>query len=646
MIIAIVGAVAALATLPPLELPPEEPCIESDVDAASATMADDEVVSGKGLTVGQISGALKAFLPTTQRCLTSLITPSGPLMVEITVGCSGRVIDVQPLAGHSWDAEIASCVAGVLHYADFPAHDMPDGLTFTMPVAFTGGAKPPAPQEDAGNLARGWLADAPSVTDSQDAAVADAMAASDTKFEAEQAEKAARLERIEAENVARLAAEAAAADAKRIADAVADAEAARQAAALAQLKPKPVPPPPPVAVVAPPPQPPVAVVAPPPPPPVAVVAPPPPPPIAAVAPPPPPPVVASAAPTAPSMQVVIPTTVTIRSTRAGRPTARGSVGGYTAPPVVPLDEGETWESLREACHRGTAEACWRAGSLASVAVDAAPLLALGCEAKHLGSCVAHSELVLRADADLSLSCGSNSVFDACLSAHHAPSCVGVARLVSDPQRGCFDARKGRTALEISCPDANGAPLACRLLGDALVAGRGFDKDRTRATVSYGWACDSGNGEACLIKGDLLSKGVGVRRDDRAAVAALDKACVLGQIQGCLGAAVVLDEGTNLPRDAKRAMDLYETACHANVASACVGLGHLAEEGVRDGVDFATARAAYQQGWATGHAESGHNLARLLWQGLGGKKDKPLAKSISVAACQAGDTTACAGPRAL
>lgn len=346
-----------------------------------------------------------------------------------------------------------------------------------------------------------------------------------------------------------------------------------------------------------------------------------------------------------AMTVVVPTTVTIRSTRGSR-IAGGGTGTYTPPPVVPLADGEAWTGVRDACRRGESDSCWRAGKLAPSPVEGAPLLLEGCGHGHLGACIAHAEMVLRADADLSLGCGATSVYAACEGARHAPACVGVARLATDPQRGCYDPRKGRLALEISCPGAGGAPLACRILGDALVAGRGFDKDRTRATLAYGWACDGGDGDACLAKGDLLAKGVGVKRDDRGAVAALDKACVLGRIEGCLGAARVLDQGTNIPRDAVRAQQLYRTACEASVAEACVGLGRLAEEGVGAGIDLPTARAAYQQGWATGHPESGRNLARMLWRGLGGKKDKGLAKSIAAAACQAGDTTSCAGPAAL
>jgi hypothetical protein len=64
-------------------------------------------------------------------------SPTQTLLLEITVACSGVVDGVEVLEQGDWPAEVASCVAETLSYAEFPAHDLPDGESFQYPLKFT-----------------------------------------------------------------------------------------------------------------------------------------------------------------------------------------------------------------------------------------------------------------------------------------------------------------------------------------------------------------------------------------------------------------------------------------------------------------------------------------------------------------------------
>jgi TPR repeat protein len=59
-----------------------------------------------------------------------------------------------------------------------------------------------------------------------------------------------------------------------------------------------------------------------------------------------------------------------------------------------------------------------------------------------------------------------------------------------------------------------------------------------------------------------------------------------------------------------------------------------------------AREAYESAVANGSLEAKRALARLLWIGEGGKKDKGRAKALCREACQGGDPIACRGPEFL
>ena len=83
----------------------------------------------------QIGDAVRGFQRQTLRCSDGR-SASGTLVLDITAGCDGVVSDVDVLSDDTGDSSFGECVADVMAYAPFPAHDMPDGVSFTLPLRY------------------------------------------------------------------------------------------------------------------------------------------------------------------------------------------------------------------------------------------------------------------------------------------------------------------------------------------------------------------------------------------------------------------------------------------------------------------------------------------------------------------------------
>ncbi len=57
-------------------------------------------------------------------------------MLDLVVGCDGRVSDAEVLSDQTGADGFADCVADVMEHAPFPAHDMPDGVSFSVPLRY------------------------------------------------------------------------------------------------------------------------------------------------------------------------------------------------------------------------------------------------------------------------------------------------------------------------------------------------------------------------------------------------------------------------------------------------------------------------------------------------------------------------------
>jgi hypothetical protein len=196
----------------------------------------------------------------------------------------------------------------------------------------------------------------------------------------------------------------------------------------------------------------------------------------------------------------------------------------------------------------------------------------------------------------------------------------------------------RRTLQRGCTDEASHPEACFLLAVYQEGGVGGDRDRTDAVRSFGRACVGGHAESCNRRATLLHAGVGVRRDDRKALRDFESACALGIPDACVSGGALLVRGTFVKKDPERASELFTIACDDGEQAGCASVGALHEDD-----DPARSRADYERGVALGSTESMRRLARLLWYGLGGSKDKGEAKVLCRDACVAGDAKACRGP---
>ena len=115
----------------PLSMPAPEPCIPFDPE-----LGDQDIVAAAGLDYGQLRAGLGTVLNETLRCDPDPGASEVSLRFELTVGCDGVVDDVRATSAGGASDAFTNCVAGVLQYADFPAHDMEGGMTFEYPVEF------------------------------------------------------------------------------------------------------------------------------------------------------------------------------------------------------------------------------------------------------------------------------------------------------------------------------------------------------------------------------------------------------------------------------------------------------------------------------------------------------------------------------
>lgn len=114
-----------------LSMPRPKACLSGPTDAGG----ERGMAASLGLSPAAARAAVDAVLPHTSHCVQGEV-PRGSLMVELTVGCDGRVRRARVADDAGWPDEVAACVTDVLRHAAFPAHDLPDGETFVQPVSF------------------------------------------------------------------------------------------------------------------------------------------------------------------------------------------------------------------------------------------------------------------------------------------------------------------------------------------------------------------------------------------------------------------------------------------------------------------------------------------------------------------------------
>lgn len=119
---------------PALSMPAPKACKAARGEGASD--ADGFSLGGAvGLSGDQIQAAVRSFQRQTLRCSDGRAA-SGTLVLEITAGCDGQVLAVDVLQDDTGAAGFGDCVADVMGHAPFPAHDMPDGVGFQVPLRY------------------------------------------------------------------------------------------------------------------------------------------------------------------------------------------------------------------------------------------------------------------------------------------------------------------------------------------------------------------------------------------------------------------------------------------------------------------------------------------------------------------------------
>lgn len=112
-----------------LPTPKPERCIPFDADPAEGEMAAPE-----GLGYDQVRGALNGAIQTALRCGQPAGYTEVHLTFELVVGCNGVVSSITASEDDGVPATYLACVSAVIKKADFPAHDMADGMPVTYPV--------------------------------------------------------------------------------------------------------------------------------------------------------------------------------------------------------------------------------------------------------------------------------------------------------------------------------------------------------------------------------------------------------------------------------------------------------------------------------------------------------------------------------
>ena len=127
---------SGLTAAPTKKLPKAKRCLTGpDIGALSQ---DQGMMTNKGLSSGQISSAMNNFFPQLTDCMPE-VWPTANIELDFNVGCNGRVNYVRIVKDDDMDFDIQACIEDAFQYAEFPAHDLPDGMDFSFPIQFEPG---------------------------------------------------------------------------------------------------------------------------------------------------------------------------------------------------------------------------------------------------------------------------------------------------------------------------------------------------------------------------------------------------------------------------------------------------------------------------------------------------------------------------
>ena len=117
----------------PLTMPAAKTCLDE-----MAGLDEGSFGRSQGLDVEQVRSAVGKFERQTLRCFDGRPQVVGEVMLDLTVGCDGRVRRSSVDSHDTGSNDFALCVAEVFRYASFPAHAR-DEVEFSVPLRFSEG---------------------------------------------------------------------------------------------------------------------------------------------------------------------------------------------------------------------------------------------------------------------------------------------------------------------------------------------------------------------------------------------------------------------------------------------------------------------------------------------------------------------------
>jgi hypothetical protein len=103
------------------------------------SLSDDHgMMTNNGLSSQQISKSMNKFFPQLSSCMPD-VWPTANIEIDFNVGCNGLVSYVRIVRDDNLDFTIQECIEDAFQYAEFPAHDLPDGMDFSYPIQFEPG---------------------------------------------------------------------------------------------------------------------------------------------------------------------------------------------------------------------------------------------------------------------------------------------------------------------------------------------------------------------------------------------------------------------------------------------------------------------------------------------------------------------------
>ena len=92
------------------------------------------MVAPNGLGYSEVKSSLNGVIQHALYCKRPPSMASVHLTFDLVVGCNGIVSSIETIDDGGAPQDYVSCVSDVIEKADFPAHDMADGMLVTYPV--------------------------------------------------------------------------------------------------------------------------------------------------------------------------------------------------------------------------------------------------------------------------------------------------------------------------------------------------------------------------------------------------------------------------------------------------------------------------------------------------------------------------------